>query len=130
MSARADGHYNLYSLNPEALSRLARRLLEADCLPELARGIDRDTFDRQVLARFTDSEGRFTGFPSQERKLLVLFRHVMQDFRPGVRYDEKKVNAILARHTDETGRLLLGMVECGLLKKDGKVYQVGIGSPA
>jgi DNA-binding transcriptional ArsR family regulator len=130
VSARAEGHYSLYSLNPEVLSRVAHRLLETDCLPELASGIDLDTFDKQVLARFTDSEGRFTGFPSQERKLRVLLRHVARDFRPGARYDEKKVEAILSRHTDDTIRLRDGLVECGLLTRERGEYRVGKGASA
>jgi DNA-binding transcriptional ArsR family regulator len=119
VSARADGHYNVYSLKTDALSHMARRLLKTERLPELAEGIDRGTFDRKVLAAFTGPDGRFTAFPSQEKKLLVLLRHVLRDFTPGVRYSEKKVNAILSRYSDDTATLRRSLVELRLMDREG-----------
>jgi predicted transcriptional regulator len=119
VSARAEGHYSVYSLQPEALSAMARRLLSKERLPELAVGMDRNTFDRKVLAAFTGPDGRFTAFPTQEKKYLVLLRHVLQDFEPGVRYSEKKVNTILSRHSDDTARLRRSLVDFGFMGREG-----------
>jgi DNA-binding transcriptional ArsR family regulator len=38
VSARAKGHYSVYSLEVDALAEMARRLLKTECLPGLARG--------------------------------------------------------------------------------------------
>ena len=119
VSARAEGHYSVYSLKPDALSDMARRLLKTERLPELAEGIDRSTFDRKVLAAFTGPDGRFTAFPSQEKKLLVLLRHVLRDFKPGVRYSEKKVNEILLRYSDDTATLRRCMVAFRPMEREG-----------
>jgi DNA-binding transcriptional ArsR family regulator len=119
VSARAEGHYSVYSLNPEALSAMARRLLRTDRLPELAEGIDLGTFDRKVLAAFTGPDGRFTAFPSQEKKYLVLLRHVLRDFTPGVRYSERRVNEILSRYSDDTARLRRSLVDFGFMERVG-----------
>jgi DNA-binding transcriptional ArsR family regulator len=119
VSARADGHYAVYSLETEALADMARRLLKTERLPELAQGIDRDVFDRKVLASFVGPDGRFVGFPSQEKKYLVLLRHVLRDFQPGVRYPEKKVNEILGRYSDDTARLRRSLVDFGLMNREG-----------
>jgi DNA-binding transcriptional ArsR family regulator len=119
VSAKAEGHYSVYSLNPEALSAMARRLLRTDRLPELAEGIDLGTFDRKVLAAFTGPDGRFTAFPSQEKKYLVLLRHVLRDFTPGVRYSERKVNEILSRYSDDTARLRRSLVDFGFMEREG-----------
>jgi predicted transcriptional regulator len=119
VSARAEGHYSVYSLQPEALSAMARRFLAKERLPELAEGVDRGTFDRKVLATFTGPDGRFTAFPTQEKKYLVLLRHVLQDFKPEVRYSEKKVNEILLRHSDDTARLRRSLVDFGFMQREG-----------
>jgi hypothetical protein len=119
VSARADGHYSMYSLHQDALASMARRLLKEDQLPQLAAGIDRDSFDRKVLASFTGPDGRFTAFPAQEKKFLVLLRHVLRDFRPGTRYSEKKVNEILSRYSDDTATLRRRLVELGLMDREG-----------
>jgi predicted transcriptional regulator len=119
VSARPFGHYSVYSLETETLSEMARRLLKTERLPELAQGIDRDVFDRKVLAAFVGPDGRFIAFPSQEKKYLVLLRHVLRDFQPGVRYPEKKVNEILGRYSDDTARLRRSLVEYGLMDRQG-----------
>jgi predicted transcriptional regulator len=119
VNARAEGHYAVYSLLPDALSEMARRLLRTERLTDLAEGIDRGSFDRKVLATFTGPDGRFTAFPTQEKKFLVLLRHVLRDFEPGVRYTEKKVNAILARYSDDTARLRRSLVEYGFMDREG-----------
>jgi hypothetical protein len=109
----------MYSLHQDALAAMARRLLKTEQLPQLARGIDHASFDRKVLATFSGPDGRFTGFPTQEKKFLVLLRHVLRDFRPGVRYSEKKVNEILSRYSDDTARLRRSLVEFGFMDREG-----------
>jgi biotin operon repressor len=119
VSARAEGHYSMYSLHLDALAAMARRLLKTEQLPALASGIDHGSFDRKVLASFTGPDGRFTAFPSQEKKFLVLLRHVLQDFRPGVRYSEKKVNEILSRYSEDTAKLRRSLVDFGFMDREG-----------
>jgi len=119
VSARAEGHYSMYSLHEDALASMAQRLLRKEQLPQLARGIDRASFDRKVLASFTGPDGRFTAFPTQEKKFLVLLRHVLRDFHPGVRYSEKEVNEVLSRFSEDTARLRRSLVEFGLMDREG-----------
>jgi predicted transcriptional regulator len=119
VNARAEGHYSVYSLLPDTLSDMARRLLRTERLADLAEGIDRGSFDRKVLATFTGPDGRFTAFPTQEKKFLVLLRHVLRDFEPGVRYSERKVNTILSRYSDDTARLRRSLVEYGFMDREG-----------
>jgi predicted transcriptional regulator len=119
VSARAEGHYSVYSLQPDAVSQMARRLLRTERLAELAGGIDTTTFDRKVLASFTGADGRFTSFPAQEKKYLVLLRHVLKEFEPGVRYSERRVNDILRRYSDDTARLRRSLVEYGFMDREG-----------
>lgn len=119
VSARAEGHYSMYSLHQDALAAMAQRLLRKEQLPELASGIDHASFDRKVLASFTGPDGRFTAFPTQEKKFLVLLRDVLQDFRPGVRYSEKRVNEILSRYSEDTARLRRSLVEFGFMDWEG-----------
>jgi DNA-binding transcriptional ArsR family regulator len=119
VSARADGHYSVYSLEPDALHEMARRLLRPDQLPELAGDVDMASFDRKVLATFTGPDGRFTAFPSQQKKFLVLLRHAVAAFQPGMRYKEAEVNEILLRFNDDTAMLRRSLVESGLMEREG-----------
>jgi biotin operon repressor len=113
VSARAEGHYSVYSLKPDALSAMARRFLAKERLPEL-----------------TGPDGRFTAFPTQEKKYLVLIRHVLADFQPGVRYSEKKVNEILLRHSTDTARLRRSLVDFGFMGREGGGRDYWVREPA
>jgi predicted transcriptional regulator len=113
--AEAEGPYSVYALDRDALQGLARNLLADDVLPRLAGDADLGAFDRKVLTTFTDEEGRFTGFPSQRKKYLVLVRHTLRAFEPGAEYDEAEVNSRLARFHDDTARLRRSLVDFGFM---------------
>jgi biotin operon repressor len=130
VSARAKGHYSVYSLQTEALSDTARRLLRTERLLELAQGLDQDVFERKVLAAFVGPDGRFLSFPAQEKKYLVLLRHVIRDFQPGVRYPEKKVNEVLRRYSDDTATLRRSLVEFGFMNREGGGRDYWVKEPA
>jgi len=119
VSARAEGYYSIYALHTGALGAMARKILHEDELPTLAAGIDADAFDRKVLATFADERGRIRAFPAQEKKFLVILRHILREFEPGVRYPEKKVNQILSRFSADTATLRRALVEHGMMAREG-----------
>jgi predicted transcriptional regulator len=119
VTARAEGYYSVYSLQTEHLQGMARRLLSNGDLPRLAEDVDLDAFDRKVLAAFTDADGRIKAFPAQEKKFLVLLRHVVQAFQPGTRYPEKQVNEILSHYHEDTATLRRSLVDHGLMAREG-----------
>ncbi len=119
VQARADGHYYLYALQTDVLQSMAKRLLKEDTLPTLSEEVDLDAYDRKVLASFLDEDGRIRSLPSQEKKYLVLLRHVVKAFEPGVRYPEKKVNEILERFNEDTAELRRNLVEYKLMEREG-----------
>jgi hypothetical protein len=76
-------------------------------------------FDRKVLATFTTPEGRIKSFPTQEKKIRVLVRHVLPAFTHGVHYPEKRVNEILLKFSDDSARLRRWLVEFGFMAREG-----------
>jgi predicted transcriptional regulator len=119
VSARAEGYYSVYSLEAAALRGMARRLLKEKDLPALASDVDASSYDRKVLAAFLAPDGRIRAFPSQEKKFLVLVRHVLLAFQPGVRYTEKQVNRILLGFNEDSARLRRALVEYRFMAREG-----------
>ncbi len=111
VTARADGHYYIYSLQTETLRQLSQQLLQSETLSHLASRNPEDTFERKVLSAFVDADGRIIAFPSQEKKFQVIVRYALQGFKPGVRYTEKQVNEILAHYNEDTAALRRGLIE-------------------
>ena len=124
VSARADGPYSVYQLDPEPLQRLAKRLLAAEALPPLAADADLGAFDRRVLKAYLEPDGRFRALPSKPRQLQVLARHALPAIEPGVTYSEKQLNERLQRYTDDTATIRRTLVDLGLLLRtpDGAAY--------
>jgi DNA-binding HxlR family transcriptional regulator len=119
VEARAEGPYSVYSLRPEVLHERARSLLGEEGLVHLAHGTDADAFDRKVLGTFLDAEGRIQAFPAQQKKYLVVLRHVVEVFEPGIRYPETEVNEKLLRFNPDTARLRRSLVDYGLMARVG-----------
>lgn len=119
VEAKAEGYYSVYSLRPETLHDQAKALLGEDSFSELVDGVDLSAFDRKVLATFTDEGGAITAFPAQQKKYVVLLRHLLSAFEPGVRYPEREVNERLSRFHADTARLRRSLVEHGLMAREG-----------
>ncbi len=119
VEAKAEGYYSVYSLRPEVLQEQAKMLLGEDGFGTFADAVDLSAFDRKVLGTFTDETGSITAFPVQQKKYLVLLRHVLGAFEAGVRYPEREVNERLVRFNADTARLRRSLVEHGLMAREG-----------
>ena len=119
VSARAEGYYSIYALQTGALAGMAKKILHEDTLPGLAVGMDVDAYDRKVLATFSDANGRIKAFPAQEKKFLVILRHILEEFETGVKYTEKRMNQILARYSADTATLRRALVDHGFMVREG-----------
>jgi predicted transcriptional regulator len=119
VAARAESYYNVYSLKTEVLTSMARALLREAERPRGTRDQGLNDYDQKVLETFTTPEGRITAFPAQEKKFLVLLRHVLKAFEPGVRYTERRVNQILATFNEDTARLRRALVDHRFMAREG-----------
>jgi len=118
VSAKAEGYYSVYRLEQGTLDKMAQRIMERETLPSIAAEVDLDAYDRKVIANFTDANGRVKNLPAQRKKLEVILRYVMRDFKPEMRYSEKQVNEILARYHPDTATLRRELVVNKMLMRD------------
>jgi hypothetical protein len=118
VSAKAESYYSVYRLNAEILTAMARTLLK-QAKPALNLEDHPDAYERKVMAAFTETDGRIKAFPVQEKKFLVLVRHVLKAFEPGVRYTEKRVNQILTNFNDDTARLRRALIDHKYMAREG-----------
>ncbi len=122
VSARARGRYSVYQLETAALEERSRRLLARTEQPAVSPEADVDAFERSVLNAFLSPEGRIRDLPAQQKKLLVILKHVAQAFQPGVRYSEKEVRAILSRFYEDTTSVRRLLVDFHLLARESGIY--------
>jgi len=117
---KTDG--KVYKLDTEALEALSRRVLANSHPKPSPEEFEGEAFDRKVLSDFLTTDGRLKALPSQNKKLMVIMRHILPGFSPGVQYSEKQVNEILRRFYEDTASLRRYLVDYGMLKREKGLY--------
>jgi hypothetical protein len=87
--------------------------------PDEHEGVSANT--SRVLRAFV-REGRLVSIPAPRSKRLVVLDLIVQDFDPGQRYSERKVNAMLRKWHDDTAALRRYLVDEGLLDRESGEY--------
>lgn len=130
VSARADGYYSVYRLEPRALEQMARRLLASDQLPAMAASVDLDAYDRKVVNAFSNPDGSLKSIPAQHKKLLAVLRNLVESFSVDRRYREQEVNQILAGYHPDTATLRRELIGAGLMQRERGEYWRAAPPPA
>ncbi|MEJ2010986.1 MAG: metalloregulator ArsR/SmtB family transcription factor [Anaerolineales bacterium] len=123
VSAQADGYYSVYRLELDTLQSTAQTLLTPENLEQLAEEVDLTAYDRRVLGEYLRDDGKLSEIPTQPRKRAVVFRHLLDAFKPGQQYSETQVDEILARFHPDAAPLRLELVRRGWLAREGSIYQ-------
>jgi biotin operon repressor len=124
VSARPDGYYNVYTLETGRLNDMAQQLLSENTLPEVAKDLDRKVYDRKILKDYLNEDGSIRQLPTNQRKLDVVLKYIVERFEFERHYTEKEVNTeIGALHEDISG-LRRDLIMTGYLdrKRDGSAY--------
>jgi biotin operon repressor len=119
VSARAEGYYNVYRLEKEALNGNMQRIFSSEQIAAVTADVDMDAFEHKVVKDYSTADGRLKTIPAQRKKLEAVLKHVVRAFEPGVRYSERQVNEILSRFHPDTASLRRELVGYGLMQREG-----------
>lgn len=119
VTARPDSYYSVYQLETKQLESMAQRLLSRETLPAVTQDVDINAYDRKVLKAYLTPEGQVRDFPSQQKKMEVILRHVVKVFKPDQHYTEKQVNELLAKFNEDTARLRRYLIDYGFMQRQG-----------
>lgn len=124
VSARAEGYYNIYSLEVQNLHAMAQRLLSEDTLPEVAKDLDREAYDRMVLKDYLDQDGKISQLPKNHRKLDVILRYLVDHFEFDRKYSEREVNEIIDAFHEDISGLRRDLISMGYMdrERNGSAY--------
>ncbi|MBI9043586.1 MAG: metalloregulator ArsR/SmtB family transcription factor [Anaerolineaceae bacterium] len=119
VKARAESYYNFYKLETRVLEEMSQRLLSKDALPTISLDVNMDAYDQKILKNYYSPEGQLKTIPTQQKKILVILKHIIKDFKYDVHYTEKEVNEILSKHNEDYALLRRELFESGLLHREG-----------
>jgi hypothetical protein len=90
----------------------------------LALGAAND--DEETVLRTFFRDGRLTEIPAKETKRRIVLERIAIEFEPGVRYDEREVNAIVGRFFNDYASIRRYLVDDGFLSREhGEYWRVG-----
>jgi hypothetical protein len=113
---------NAYQLDIDAFNKLSRQVLEGSQPRSKVEDFEGEDFERKVLKDFITADGRLKAIPSQQKKLLIVLRHIVSKFEPGVQYPEKQVNEMLRRYHPDSASLRRYLIDQGLLQRENNIY--------
>jgi hypothetical protein len=113
-----------YRLVTAALEKKARAILAQSRPPADPDRFEGEAYDRKVLASYIAADGSLKNLPAQEKKLLVILRHVVKQFQTGERYPEKQVNTILWKFHEDTASLRRYLVDFKFMARENGIYWV------
>lgn len=112
-----------YRLDPETL-RWAAEQVGPPRDSGLALGAANE--DEEAVLRTFFRNGRLTEIPTKHAKRMVVLERIAIEFEPGVRYDERTVNAIVGRfHTDHAAIRRYLVDEGFLAREHGEYWRTG-----
>jgi hypothetical protein len=111
-----------YGFQPEAVEKIARSVLAQSRPRSSPERFDGDDYERKVLNDFIKVDGSLRDLPVQQKKLMVILRHLVMIFDLQERYNEKQVNEMLRRYHEDTAALRRYMVDTGLLRREKGIY--------
>lgn len=122
VSAKADSYYSIFSLQNDALEKMAKKILAREELPLLAIDVDMDAYDRKVLKEFSSPDGSIKAFPAQRKKLDVIIGFVAKVFEMRKKYAEKEVNEMLKPFNDDYATLRRELIDMKYMARQGGEY--------
>jgi hypothetical protein len=78
--------------------------------------------EEEAVLRSFFRDGRLTEIPTKASKRRIVLERIALEFEPGVRYDEREVNAIVGGFFTDHAALRRYLVDEGFLDRDGGVY--------
>ena len=117
--ARLDEDRRTYRLDAETL-RWAAEQVGPPRESGLALGAANEDEESVLRAFFRD--GRLVEVPAKASKRRIVLERIAIEFEPGVRYDERTVNAIVGRFHQDHAALRRYLVDEGFLDRDHGAY--------
>jgi hypothetical protein len=117
--ARLQPDRRTYRLDPETL-RWAAEQVGPPRDAGITLGAANEDEEGVLPAFFRD--GRLTEIPTQASKRRVILERVALEFEPGLRYDEREVNAIIGAFFNDHAALRRYLVDEGFLDRDAGMY--------
>ncbi|MBI5031304.1 MAG: metalloregulator ArsR/SmtB family transcription factor [Chloroflexi bacterium] len=121
VDGRVQQYYSVYTLKPETLRHMAGIFSTPEGIQAVTPNLDLNVYANKVRAEYF-VRGRLKEFPNQLKKRELVLLRLAEEFEPGKRYSEKRVNEILKTFFPDVATLRRELVNHKLLVQAGGYY--------
>ncbi len=125
VQARVQQYYNVYALQTAVWQQMTEQLLSPDAIRAATPAPNLSGYTTRILGEYL-TRGKLKRWPSQLKKREVILRRLAEEFEPGKRYPEKRVNAILETFYADSAMLRRELVANGWLTRNANYYSRAI----
>ena len=79
--------------------------------------IDEKTREKVLKSYFNENSGRLQNLPNKEKKKVIVFQKIAENFEADRKYTEKEVNEIIKRFYDDYFIIRRSLVDFGYMKR-------------
>lgn len=78
----------------------------------------------KVIQNFFTAEGKLKNIPSQRKKKLIVFRHMVKGLRFGKKYEEKELNAYILQFFDDYATIRREFIINHFMYRENSIYEL------
>jgi hypothetical protein len=120
---RRDKNTIYYFLNESLLHQQANKITE--WINEKKEVKEVKEIDKQkVIQNFFTKEGKLKNIPSQRKKKLLIFEHMISGLEMGRKYDEKEINEYIQRFHDDYATIRREFIIYHYMYREKGIYEL------
>lgn len=81
-------------------------------------------FEQSVIHNFFTLDGKLKQIPSQRKRRLVVFEHLLRELKPGKKYPEKELNEYIKRFHDDFCTIRREFIVNHYMYRENSVYEL------
>jgi DNA-binding transcriptional ArsR family regulator len=123
VSLRPDGNTHWYALDPDALTQLARSVLNREQVAALAPAGNAASETSPVLRNYVSPNGEITQIPASRKKRRIILSWLVQKFEIDKTYSESEVNMMIQRHHQDCATLRRELIGYKMMIRNQGAYR-------
>ena len=121
IDSRREQYYTVYSLRKQVFDRALKDLLFDGAGADIEQ-LREEQYRRKVIDTFMPN-GYCERLPAQLKKRLIIYRLILEQFKPETDYSEKEVNELIGRLHGDYCTVRRDMVDMGWLSRWNGIYR-------
>lgn len=123
---RRDKNTIYFYLNESMIKQQAQVLIEMleKKGEELENMVEASLERQRVITNFFSKEGKLKTIPAQRKKKLIVFEHIVQGLKRGIKYDEKDINDYIKQFHDDYATIRREFIINHYMYREKGIYEL------